>query len=110
MALLTLQVRQTHGQWVQLMVRDRGPGIPDEIARQRLTPFFPTRSAGMGLGLSVFRTIVEQHGGALDFVNVRDAGGAILIAECHFTLPAAPAPALRIADRADATMAGINAP
>ncbi|MEP7100326.1 MAG: ATP-binding protein [Burkholderiales bacterium] len=89
-AVLTLQVRQTHPQWVRISVSDRGPGIADEVARQLFTPFFTTRSDGMGLGLSVCRTIVEQHGGALDFANLRDAGGAILGAGFRFTLPAAP--------------------
>ena len=86
--VLTLRARQTHPQWVRISLSDRGPGIPDEVARQLFTPFFTTRSDGMGLGLSVCRTIVEQHGGALDFANLRDAQGAILGAEFRFTLPA----------------------
>jgi two-component system, LuxR family, sensor histidine kinase DctS len=91
-AVLSLTVRQTHPQWVRISVGDRGPGITDEVARQLFTPFFTTRSDGMGLGLSVCRTIVEQHGGALDFENLRDAGGAIVGVEFRFTLPAAPGP------------------
>jgi two-component system sensor histidine kinase DctS len=94
--VLTLRVRQTHPQWVCLSVGDRGPGIGDEVARQLFTPFFTTRSDGMGLGLSVCRTIVEQHGGALDFANLRDAHGAILGAEFRFTLPAAASVAARL--------------
>jgi two-component system sensor histidine kinase DctS len=86
--VLTLRVRQTHPQWVHLSISDRGPGIADEVARQLFTPFFTTRSDGMGLGLSVCRTIVEQHGGALDFANLRDAQGAVVGAEFRFTLPA----------------------
>jgi two-component system sensor histidine kinase DctS len=87
--VLTLQVRQTHPQWVRISISDRGPGIEDSVARQLFTPFFTTRSDGMGLGLSVCRTIVEQHGGALDFANLRDARGTVLGAEFRFTLPAA---------------------
>jgi two-component system sensor histidine kinase DctS len=86
--VLTLRARQTHPQWVRISLSDCGPGIADEVARQLFTPFFTTRSDGMGLGLSVCRTIVEQHGGALDFANLRDAQGAILGAEFRFTLPA----------------------
>ena len=86
--VLTLRVRQTHPQWVRLSVSDRGPGIADDVARQLFTPFFTTRSDGMGLGLSVCRTIVEQHGGALDFANLRGADGKVLGAEFRFTLPA----------------------
>jgi len=93
--VLTLRVRQTHAQWVQLSIGDRGPGIPDEVSRQLFTPFFTTRSDGMGLGLSVCRTIVEQHGGALDFANLHDAQGAVCGAEFRFTLPAAASEAPR---------------
>jgi two-component system sensor histidine kinase DctS len=100
--VLTLRVRQTHAHWVQLSVVDRGPGIADEVARQLFTPFFTTRSDGMGLGLSVCRTIVEQHGGALDFANLRDAGGAAAGTEFRFTLPAAPGPEARAARESEA--------
>jgi two-component system sensor histidine kinase DctS len=99
--VLTLRARRTHERWVEFSVIDRGRGIADEVARQLFTPFFTTRSEGMGLGLSVCRTIVEQHGGALDFVNLRDAGGAVLGAAFRFTLPAAGADTRR-AGRVDA--------
>jgi two-component system sensor histidine kinase DctS len=89
--VLTLRVRQTHPQWVRFAVCDRGPGIDEPVARQLFTPFFTTRSDGMGLGLSVCRTIVEQHGGALEFENLRDAEGTVTGAEFRFTLPAVAA-------------------
>jgi two-component system sensor histidine kinase DctS len=53
--------------WVEFAVIDAGPGIAPEVAQRLFTPFFTTRSEGMGLGLSLCRTVVEQHGGALDF-------------------------------------------
>jgi len=65
--VLTVHVQQTHPQWVRMSISDRGPGIDDGVARQLFTPFFTTRTDGMGLGLSVCRTIVEQHGGALEY-------------------------------------------
>ena len=89
--VLTIRVRQPHRQWVHISVDDVGPGIDSDVARQLFTPFFTTRDEGMGLGLSVCRTIVEQHGGALAFANRRDAAGAVCGAEFGFTLPAAPA-------------------
>jgi len=55
------------GDWVEFAVRDAGPGIAPEVAARLFTPFFTTRSEGMGLGLSLCRTVVEQHSGVLDF-------------------------------------------
>ena len=83
--VLTIQARQTHARWVSFSVIDRGTGIPDEVAKQLFTPFFTTRSEGMGLGLSLCRTVIEQHGGALDFQPAPDGG-----TEFRFTLPAEP--------------------
>jgi two-component system sensor histidine kinase DctS len=87
--VLTIRVRQPHRQWVSISVSDLGPGIDAEVARQLFTPFFTTRHEGMGLGLSVCRTIVEQHGGALAFTNLRNPAGDVFGAEFAFTLPAA---------------------
>jgi two-component system sensor histidine kinase DctS len=85
--VLTLRARQTHERWVSFSVVDRGPGIADDVAARLFTPFFTTRSEGMGLGLSLCRTVIEQHGGALDFVNA-GAGGTGRGTEFRFTLPA----------------------
>ncbi len=80
--LLQIRVRQTHPRWVSFTVADAGPGIAPAVAQQLFTPFFTTRSEGMGLGLSLCRTVIEQHGGALDF-SAGTAGTAFT-----FTLPA----------------------
>jgi two-component system sensor histidine kinase DctS len=93
--VLVLQARAAGDGWVRLSVLDRGPGIDPEVARRLFTPFFTTRSDGMGLGLSVCRTIVEQHGGALDFENLRAPDGSVVGAEFRFTLPAVAAAAAR---------------
>ncbi|MCS4510224.1 PAS domain S-box protein [Xylophilus ampelinus] len=71
------------GGWVLFTVADRGPGIAPEVAAQLFTPFFTTKREGMGLGLSLCRTVVEQHGGVLDYAP-NPAGGTIF----SFTLPA----------------------
>ncbi|RZJ12903.1 MAG: PAS domain S-box protein, partial [Haliea sp.] len=72
------------GDWVEFSVRDRGEGISDEVARQLFTPFFTTKVEGMGLGLSLCRTVIEQHGGALDFAAHQPQGTVFT-----FTLPVA---------------------
>ncbi len=86
--VLTLRVRQTHPRWVTFSVIDAGPGIPPEVAARLFTPFFTTKSEGMGLGLSLCRTVIEQHGGALDFGPGPGGRGT----EFRFTLPAPVAP------------------
>jgi two-component system sensor histidine kinase DctS len=53
------------------------------VAKQLFTPFFTTKSEGMGLGLSLCRTVIEQHGGYLEFEPGPD-GGTVF----RFTLPA----------------------
>jgi two-component system sensor histidine kinase DctS len=81
--VLTLRVRQHDGGRVTFSVTDRGPGIAPEVAARLFTPFFTTRAEGMGLGLSLCRTVAEQHGGTLDFGPGPDGRGT----EFRFTLP-----------------------
>jgi two-component system sensor histidine kinase DctS len=64
-------------------VTDRGRGIPPEVASQLFTPFFTTKTEGMGLGLSLCRTVIEQHGGVLNFTS-----DALNGTQFSFTLPA----------------------
>jgi len=56
-----------HERWLAFSVADGGPGIPADVQQQLFTPFFTTKAEGMGLGLSLCRTVIEQHGGALVF-------------------------------------------
>ena len=52
-------------------------GIAPDVARRLFTPFFTTRSEGMGLGLSLCRTVIEQHGGALDYATSASGTGFV---------------------------------
>jgi two-component system, LuxR family, sensor histidine kinase DctS len=63
-------------------VQDLGQGISPDVAQQLFTPFFSTKAEGMGLGLSLCRTVVEQHGGKLSFENLAQ-GGTVF----RFSLP-----------------------
>ena len=76
--------------WVEFSVADHGPGIADDVARQLFTPFFTTKIEGMGLGLSLCRTVVEQHGGFLEFEPNQPRGTIF-----RFTLPMAAKPSSR---------------
>jgi two-component system sensor histidine kinase DctS len=86
--VLCLRVRQTHERWVSFSVIDSGPGIAPDVGARLFTPFFTTRSEGMGLGLSLCRTVIEQHGGALDFGPGSFVAGRPRGTEFRFTLPA----------------------
>jgi two-component system sensor histidine kinase DctS len=77
------------GRRVRFTVSDRGPGIAPEVAARLFTPFFSTRAEGMGLGLSLCRTVAEQHGGALSFGPGLEADGRG--AAFCFSLPVARA-------------------
>ena len=67
-------------------VSDTGPGIAAEIADQLFQPFITTKPQGMGVGLSISRTIVEAHGGRI-WVDQNPGGGAVFC----FTLQTAAA-------------------
>jgi two-component system sensor kinase FixL len=66
---------------VTIGVADTGPGIATEITSQLFTPFTTTKRHGMGVGLSISRTIVEAHGGRI-WVDANPGGGTIF----RFTL------------------------
>lgn len=68
---------------VHVRVTDSGPGIPEDSRPQLFTRFFTTKADGMGLGLSISRTILEAAGGDLHAGNA-SGGGACF----HFSLPA----------------------
>src|SRR5258708_23721831 len=61
--------------FAQLSVSDRGPGIPEEKLEEIFDPFFTSKAEGMGMGLSIARTIIEAHHGLIWAKN-RDHGGA----------------------------------
>ena len=85
---LTLKVKRAASSqsqaWVEFSVLDLGLGISDEVAQNLFTPFFTTKAEGMGLGLSLCRTVVEQHGGHLEF-EANEPCGTLF----RFTLPTA---------------------
>lgn len=69
------------GSMAQVSVSDSGSGLAPEVAAQLFQPFVTTKQKGMGLGLSICRTIVEAHGGKI-WVEPRPGGGTIF----RFTL------------------------
>ena len=86
--VLVLQVKHsassTEPGGVEFAVTDVGAGIDADVATQLFNPFFTTKAEGMGLGLSLCRTVIEQHGGHLAFETHAPKGTVF-----RFTLPAA---------------------
>jgi two-component system sensor kinase FixL len=72
------------GGLVEIVVADTGQGLPEAVRANLFQPFFTTKEAGMGVGLSISRTIIESHGGKLS-AEANSAGGATF----RLTLPAA---------------------
>jgi two-component system sensor kinase FixL len=67
---------------VEIMVSDTGHGVPEEFLPKLFEPFMTTKETGMGVGLSISKTIIEAHGGRL-WVETNPIGGTIF----RFTLP-----------------------
>ncbi|MCC8972029.1 PAS domain S-box protein [Bradyrhizobium brasilense] len=65
---------------IQLAVTDCGVGIAENDADRVLDPFFTTKSTGLGMGLSICRSIVEAHGGRLSMVYKRGPGATFQVA------------------------------
>ena len=80
-AAATERTAHTRG-WLEFSLADGGSGIAPEVAQKLFTPFFTTKQEGMGLGLSLCRTVVEQHGGVLGFEPNQPQGMIF-----KFTLP-----------------------
>ena len=82
---LTVDAHPVASEMVEITVSDTGSGVPDEIDDRLFQPFVTTKESGMGVGLSICRTIIEAHGGRLG-VERNAAGGATF----RLTLVSAP--------------------
>jgi len=85
---LTVSTEEVGDDMVQVDVSDTGPGFKEGAETQLFQPFFTTKRQGMGVGLSISRTIIESHGGRI-WAEPNPGGGASF----HFTLRAVKAEA-----------------
>jgi signal transduction histidine kinase len=90
MSSLTEGLRELHivtesaeGEGVRIAVRDTGPGLSAENIQRLFEPFYTTKPNGMGMGLSICRSIIEDHGGRLWATGLHPHGALF-----QFTIPA----------------------
>lgn len=81
-ARLIITSAQTDGGMVQVTVSDNGPGVADDMISKLFDAFTTTKSDGMGVGLSICKSIIEDHGGKIQ-ADRNDAGGMVFT----FTVP-----------------------
>ena len=81
---LTVSIALAEPGHVQVTVEDTGPGLDPAIAPRIFEPFFTTKPDGLGMGLSICRSIIEAHGGQL-WPSPRAPHGTAF----HFTIPIA---------------------
>ena len=82
-SVITITTRAIDGDAIEVAVADLGTGVPDDVVEKLFTPFTTTKANGMGMGLSICRSIIDAHGGQLSFRNNPDHGATF-----YFQLPA----------------------
>jgi nitrogen fixation/metabolism regulation signal transduction histidine kinase len=70
--------REGGSDWVDIIVSDNGPGLPEGFGERWFEPYTSSKARGTGLGLAVVKKIAEEHGGSVR-ASQRDGGGAIFI-------------------------------
>jgi signal transduction histidine kinase len=66
------------GRWIQVLMEDSGPGIPEAEIPRLFTPFHTTKTDGTGLGLAYSKKVVEGMGGRISLRNRDQKRGAVL--------------------------------
>jgi signal transduction histidine kinase len=79
---LLISTEQTEANGVLVAVRDSGPGIDPEHVERVFEAFYTTKSGGVGMGLSICRSIIDAHGGRL-WAKANEPRGAVFL----FSLP-----------------------
>jgi len=92
------------GGFVEFSVTDTGPGLPDEVIGRLYEAFFSTKAEGLGIGLSLCRSIVESHRGRIRAQNLYN-GAAVSGCRFAFSLPVETQPSAA-PDVGDAAAAG----
>lgn len=72
-----IEIKNQH--WLEITIRDHGPGIPEPIIDKLFEPYATTKFKGTGLGLAIVKKIIEEHGGDVWAENLGDEGTSIII-------------------------------
>ena len=83
---IVISTRRAGQDSIEITIADSGPGLAPEVADRLFQPFVTTKPAGLGIGLSICRSIVDAHGGRL-FASDNPGGGVVF----HVHLPTAEA-------------------
>jgi signal transduction histidine kinase len=67
-AKITISAK-AHGEFIQIVIRDNGPGFPPEKLEKIDQPYITTKKTGTGLGLVIVKKIIDEHGGKVRFYN-----------------------------------------
>jgi two-component system sensor kinase FixL len=86
--LIVIEARRKGTRAIEISVADSGPGVAAEVTDTIFEPFVTTKPDGMGMGLSISRSIIESHGGSLRMARGVRGGGIF-----SFDLPTAEAEA-----------------
>lgn len=104
--LLVQTHRETQGQWMQIVVADNGPGVPEHLHNDIFKPFVSTKgSKGTGLGLAVSRKILREHGGDL-ILHSEPNQGARFVLRIPIPSSSDPATGSRLTIRKEDQLAG----
>jgi len=79
---ITIETTVIDSNWVQIMISDNGPGIPEAVKNRIFDPFFTTKPIGKGTGLGMsisYKIIVEKHGGKLECISIPNQGTEFVI-------------------------------
>lgn len=105
---LQISVQATADEWVEIAVTDSGPGITADMIENLFEPFITTKKGGMGIGLSISRSIIEAHGGTISYDADFTPGTRFLlrlplvrmpVPQPHFQKPSATQPVTTDPDR-----------
>jgi nitrogen fixation/metabolism regulation signal transduction histidine kinase len=75
----TSHVMETGLEFIEIRIRDSGPGIPEDIISTIFEPYVTTKQKGTGLGLAIVKKIIDEHNGLVWMENNRDGCGACAV-------------------------------